>query len=679
MPDIFELGFSPELDRSEIFSGSQSDDMEPPAVSVVPSSVSGDSSPIAIASGELASIIFTGKETFDSTEAGYRMGIDQSDGIYKWIIGDSTSSIDWAVTTAATLTITGAGLVSPTLSYGKTSLADSTNAGYWISSDGVYIGAAADATAFKYTVAGGTFDFIGTVSSRSTATLAAAIDASGDLVTDVINARIDSESKKLLSDFNFGTDDYAGAVKSGDIAWNTTTGAITGGSGVVVYRGGIIGAAAGVATFSIDAATGSATFAGTLSAPTGTIGGFTIGADYIKDAADSFGLASTVSGGDDVRFWAGDTFANRATAPFRITEAGTIVATSAVVNGSSISNNDIYGNGEDSDGTITGDTSLTKDTFYNDLSISNNATLTTDGYRLFIKGTLTIESGSKIAWNGNDGTAGSNASTNAAVSGGAGGTALSSASLYGSGAGKTGGASGAGGTAGGDGGGGTAGTSGDAITNSFADSFSSGSGSGGNGGGSAIASGGSSGAAGGISASSIRPYNSIFAVEMFDKAPGATPATLKYNSNVGGAGGGGGGKASAGGGVAGAGGGGGGAGSGGGVMVVAAKIVVNNGSIESIGGAGGAGGNGANGGATGSGFNNGGGGGGGGGTGGPGGVIVFIYSTLSGAGTVSVLGGTGGTGGTKGNQGTGGTTTAEATNGQSGSTGESGKLITLIV
>lgn len=72
-------------------------------------------------------------------------------------------------------------------------------------------------------------------------------------------------------------------------------------------------------------------FRGTITATDGTIGGFTIGSDFIRDAANSFGLASTVSGGDDVRFWAGDTFANRATAPFRVTEAGVITSTSGAI------------------------------------------------------------------------------------------------------------------------------------------------------------------------------------------------------------------------------------------------------------------------------------------------------------------------------------------------------------
>jgi len=127
------------------------------------------------------------------------------------------------------------------------------------------------------TCAGAIIDGTSTLGGRVGSTLAGAINVSGDLITDVINARLDSSSKNILSDFNFGTTDYAGAVKSGDITWNTTTGAITGGSGVVVYRDGIVGAAAGVETFSIDATTGSATFAGTLSAAAGTLGTITAG------------------------------------------------------------------------------------------------------------------------------------------------------------------------------------------------------------------------------------------------------------------------------------------------------------------------------------------------------------------------------------------------------------------
>lgn len=76
------------------------------------------------------------------------------------------------------------------------------------------------------------------------------------------------------------------------------------------------------ANLSWDPATTTLAITGTITATAGSIGGFDIGADYIRDAPNSFGLASTVTGGDDVRFWAGATFANRANAPFRITESG---------------------------------------------------------------------------------------------------------------------------------------------------------------------------------------------------------------------------------------------------------------------------------------------------------------------------------------------------------------------
>jgi len=68
------------------------------------------------------------------------------------------------------------------------------------------------------------------------------------------------------------------------------------------------------------------TVRGTIYATLGEIGGFTIGSDSLKDTADSFGLASTVTAGNDVRIWAGETFSNRDTAPFRVYEDGTIVA-----------------------------------------------------------------------------------------------------------------------------------------------------------------------------------------------------------------------------------------------------------------------------------------------------------------------------------------------------------------
>lgn len=82
-----------------------------------------------------------------------------------------------------------------------------------------------------------------------------------------------------------------------------------------------------------------------ITATSGTIGGFDIGADYVRDAANTMGLASTVSGSDDVRFWAGASFANRATAAFRVTEAGAVTASSISITGGSISGTTTVGVG----------------------------------------------------------------------------------------------------------------------------------------------------------------------------------------------------------------------------------------------------------------------------------------------------------------------------------------------
>ena len=75
----------------------------------------------------------------------------------------------------------------------------------------------------------------------------------------------------------------------------------------------------------------SATISGEITATTGAIGGWIVTADYIKDIAGVVGLSSLVTGGDDVRFWAGH--ATPGSAPFRVTEAGALVATSATITG----------------------------------------------------------------------------------------------------------------------------------------------------------------------------------------------------------------------------------------------------------------------------------------------------------------------------------------------------------
>lgn len=79
----------------------------------------------------------------------------------------------------------------------------------------------------------------------------------------------------------------------------------------------------------------SVSLAGAIKGTSGTIGGWTINATSITDVAGTVGLSSAVTAGDDIRFWAGH--ATPASAPFRITEAGVITASSGTVGGWNLS------------------------------------------------------------------------------------------------------------------------------------------------------------------------------------------------------------------------------------------------------------------------------------------------------------------------------------------------------
>lgn len=61
-----------------------------------------------------------------------------------------------------------------------------------------------------------------------------------------------------------------------------------------------------------------------IEATGGVIGGFEINQDYLRDKVNSFGLSSELTDGNDLRFWAGETWANRLQAPFTVYEDGTM-------------------------------------------------------------------------------------------------------------------------------------------------------------------------------------------------------------------------------------------------------------------------------------------------------------------------------------------------------------------
>lgn len=390
-----------------------------------------------------------------------------------------------------------------------------------------------------------------------------------------------------------------------------------------------------------DESAGSLTVVGTISVTAGgTIGGFDVGSDYIRDVANSFGLASTVSGSDDVRFWAGDTFANRATAPFRVTEAGVVVAKSISIGGASIqytvTNAGIFSFGDGSDGAavfngtdaVTGYTrsgttyTADRDVYYTDMTVSTGVTVKPAGYRIFGTGTLTLEGTAVIQRNGNAGSAPTDAG------GASGGAALADGYLKGSVAGANGG------TGNGPPDPGFAGT---ATSNSIGSSGAAG----GAGGAGTLNAGGAGGAAGTATASNVRLIANWHLATLLDI--GSTGATVKFDNSAGSGGGGGAGQGT--GPVNGRGGAG--AGSSGAILAIYFRVIVigASASITANGGAGGNGGDGQNNGSGGS----------GGGGGGNGGQVILVYNTLTNSGSITAAGGAGGTGGAANSGGSAGT------------------------
>lgn len=310
-----------------------------------------------------------------------------------------------------------------------------------------------------------------------------------------------------------------------------------------------------------------------------------------------------------------------------------------------------YGDSTDGNATITGAFTLTRDMFYENLTVTSAGHILTADFRIFVDGNLVLDSGGIIDNNGIAGGDGAAGGTGPGTQG-AGGTVSVDPGLgwfFGAIDGVPGGAGGDW-TAPGD-----AGTAGNLqLARSIYPTGSTIAGAaGGAGGGLGAGAGGLPGGVGttteitAINGGRLR-NNYDLALGIFaDRSTAARLMTWEYwlgYSNNGSGGGGGGGCIALD--LSGTGGGGGSSGSTAGQVYIAAKRMFNNGAINAIGGKGGDGGAG---GAGDSGGSDCGGGGGGGGTGGNGGQIMIVYDQYLGSGTFSAVGGalgaTGGAGG----------------------------------
>lgn len=287
----------------------------------------------------------------------------------------------------------------------------------------------------------------------------------------------------------------------------------------------------------------------------------------------------------------------------------------------------IYGDGSDGDVTISGSTTLSRDMYYNNLTV--NAAIVTNAYRVFIKNTLTIGASGSFTQNGASGDNG------VADSGGNGGSGSEIPHAF---------ANMQFGASGGFGGGLFAGPGDDGSIGFSTAGYGGIGGDSGFGGNSPLFNGGN--AVGG----------DVFPIFIAGKYfVNWVTITTYYTQGYVAMGGGGSGASGAGGAGDGVddGGGGGGSGQGGGVIGIWARNIVHSGAIQCKGG------NGGNGAPAYAGNT-----GGGGGAGGAGGGLIYLFfDTLTGTGTYSVAGGTKGTGGAGIGTGTAGT---DGTNGGTG-------------
>ena len=325
----------------------------------------------------------------------------------------------------------------------------------------------------------------------------------------------------------------------------------------------------------------------------------------------------------------------------------------------------LFGNGADGSVTYDGSTTilgvapsgsaytLNRDIYCVDLTVNNGVTINTAGYRIYVRGTLTVNATAIIQNNGGNGGNGGNASASTGGTAGSAGAAPSAVTVPAGSAGVAGSIGGVVNAVG------IAGNAGGAKSNSVGVSGAAG-GAGGTATGNGTAAGGSAGAAGTATASSTTIKNYGNASVLLDMSGVYTGSA--------GSGSGGSGAASNASGGNNAGGGSGGSGGSGGFVFIFAFTLAGTGTIKAIGG------NGGNGGNAFAGTGNSGAGGGGTGAGGAGGIILIFTTTSANPYTLTVTGGTAGqTVGTGATSGTGYT----GANGSIGSNGTTGAIFYL--
>lgn len=331
-----------------------------------PSSISGGSVTI-----DSVGNIRAGKVTYADGNSGFWLGKDTADANkIKFFIGSSTENLKWDGTDLSitgSISANGGDIAGWIIGADNLSKNDVT-----ISSTGfvnlgtgndivklssvdttyrIWVGDAAAINApFKVsktgvvTANGAVLDSSSSIGGRTGTTISGTINSSGDITTSSFN----TSTRQILETFQFPTDDYDGAIKTGNIVLSGS-GTISSGTGVIIYRNGIFGANNGAVKFSLDT-NGNATFAGQLSAPTGNIGGWTIGNNLLYAGSGYYkvGLeADATLGGISIYAGSSDGTGSKNTALFYVTNNGFVKADYGFIGGAYVQGGVITVNGYD--------------------------------------------------------------------------------------------------------------------------------------------------------------------------------------------------------------------------------------------------------------------------------------------------------------------------------------------
>ena len=185
---ILDLGFDKTLTKALL--SLQGDVSTPELSNVFTSGVA----PRTLIAGELIAVleqqagaVFSGKTAFDNAQAGYRLGIDASDNLVKFYIGDSSNYLNW---TGSILSVSGV------LSAGSIDIGGSDATSFHVDVDGnMWLGAATFASGpFRVTSSGAMTAESGTFTSGTI--------TGGTIRTAASGARIELTSANGVAVYN---------------------------------------------------------------------------------------------------------------------------------------------------------------------------------------------------------------------------------------------------------------------------------------------------------------------------------------------------------------------------------------------------------------------------------------------------------------------------------------------